>query len=388
MTHSPAPEPTPLPGICAVLAGQPERIAWDTLTAAEWRALAQAAEQHGVAPLLWHHAQQGTWAAQMPAAARHKLRRAYYTTTAQNTLLYHELGRVCAALEDIPLVVLKGATLAATRYPQIGLRPMGDLDLLVAREHLLELVPRMQRLGYRVLSIQHHLVFYNSAYDGPNIEIHWTFAYTNPAQHTLLNEWLWQTAVPLTTPHLPATSTVYQLSPTAQIVTLVGHLTIHHGLLTERLLWLYDLHLLLTDTARPVDWDVLHPLAHTLGWQQALGAVLGTLQRLFGTPLDACPVPLEPLPRSVATLRAGHDAIGREGTRDPSVWKAFRVLPWSVRLRLLPLLVFPSRMHIRRRHQLSAEQPLLWYYVRRWLDLLGGGLRTIHQLIGQRRHTP
>jgi hypothetical protein len=389
MTQTPAQTAPPTQqSLCAVLAGQPERIAWETLTADEWRTLTQAAARHGVAPLLWHHAQQGTWAAQMPAAAHQDLRRAYYTTTAQNTMLYHELGRILAALEGIPVVVLKGAALAATLYPQIGLRPMGDIDVLVAPDRLLEMVPRMQRLGYRVLSIQHHLVFYNSAYDGPDLETHWTFAYTNPAQHPLLNEWLWQTAVPFTTPHLPASSTVYQLSPTAQIVTLVGHLTIHHGLLTERLLWLYDLHLLLTDTTHPVDWDALQRVVHTLGWQQALGAVLGTLQRLFGTPLDNCPLPLEPLSRSVAALRVGHDAIGREGKGDPSVWKTFRVLPWSVRLRLLPLLVFPSRMHIRRRHHLSAEQPLLWYYVRRWLDLLGGGLRTIHLLIVQRKHTP
>jgi len=52
-------------------------------------------------------------------------------TLARNLLLYHELPRILKVLSPLPVIVLKGAALAATIYHRIGLRTMGDLDLLV-----------------------------------------------------------------------------------------------------------------------------------------------------------------------------------------------------------------------------------------------------------------
>ena len=45
-------------------------------------------------------------------------------------------------------MLLKGAALAITVYDSIGLRPMGDLDLLVPEERLAEAVARLKALGY------------------------------------------------------------------------------------------------------------------------------------------------------------------------------------------------------------------------------------------------
>jgi hypothetical protein len=93
-------------------------------------------------------------------AARERCAQAYYHTAARNLLIYQELSHILAALATtdsfsisdfgfgisqfairnpqfaIPTVVLKGAALATTLYPSIGLRPMGDIDLLVPQDRL------------------------------------------------------------------------------------------------------------------------------------------------------------------------------------------------------------------------------------------------------------
>ena len=117
----------------------------------DWRLLAATARREGVAPLLYYALKETEWPANVPPDVQADLRQAYYATTARNLLVYRELSRILAALSaslPLPVVVLKGAALAATLYPSIGLRPMGDLDLLVPKDRLDQAVAAIRALGY------------------------------------------------------------------------------------------------------------------------------------------------------------------------------------------------------------------------------------------------
>lgn len=67
-----------------------------------------------------------------------RLKKEYQWSLARNMILFDELGRVLEAFNEagIDVIVLKGAALAQTIYPDIALRPMGDVDLLVKKEGL------------------------------------------------------------------------------------------------------------------------------------------------------------------------------------------------------------------------------------------------------------
>jgi hypothetical protein len=72
-------------------------------------------------------------------------------TAVQNLLLHHELGKIVESLREsgIPALALKGIVLAYSAYPDLSLRPMSDLDLLVPPGKREEALRVLQRLEYR-----------------------------------------------------------------------------------------------------------------------------------------------------------------------------------------------------------------------------------------------
>jgi Uncharacterised nucleotidyltransferase len=71
-------------------------------------------------------------------------------TAVHNLLLRHELGKTLEALQGngIPALALKGIVLAYTAYPDLSLRPMSDVDLLVPPGKREEAVLILRTLGY------------------------------------------------------------------------------------------------------------------------------------------------------------------------------------------------------------------------------------------------
>ena len=152
--------------LCAILRDldlqHPEQSQYDpatlerlnALSEDDWALLGRMAEAERVAPLIY-------WAAkgsqELRAAFDPKtyniVQTAYYASAAHNAVLFQELERILRMLEaaDIPVIVLKGAALAQTIYPDIALRPMTDLDLLVKPEHLDRAVELLRAAGYQQL---------------------------------------------------------------------------------------------------------------------------------------------------------------------------------------------------------------------------------------------
>lgn len=119
----------------------------------DWHRLLELASWHRVLPLLHQHlAAVAEAGGTVPAPVLEELQRLARESMARGLYLRTELGRVLAALaaEDVPVVLLKGAALVETVYPHVGLRPMGDLDLLVPREDVERAHEAVRALGYEV----------------------------------------------------------------------------------------------------------------------------------------------------------------------------------------------------------------------------------------------
>ncbi len=104
--------------------------------AKEWEALTTWACCHELGPLLYSYLESRHCI--LPPAVSTRLRYTRYAAQAVSLVREQAWGELLSALAtaDIPVLVLKGAALAYTVYPDPMVRPMGDIDLLLNRDDL------------------------------------------------------------------------------------------------------------------------------------------------------------------------------------------------------------------------------------------------------------
>lgn len=391
--------------ICYALAGEVDLALRCGLTASQWDAVRMVARLEGVAPLLCCALERSGWPEQVPRSVRDRLTVARYATAARNQLLYRELThavRVFSEPPAIPAVLLKGAALALTLYPDPALRPMSDLDVLVRADRIDQAVARLEADGYREHRramapdldqlVGHHVHLRSGRAFPIALEVHWTLASSEGAVHAPEMVWFWEQAEPFQRPGAPASASssspspsaaALTLAPTAHLLYLAAHLALYHGAARAQLLWFYDIHLLVEREAERIDWEELIQRARQFRWSAALGAALEGTRRRFGTGLP---------PGVAAELRGHGDGqiawlvrrrAARLQTRATNLFSRVASLGWPGRLRLIRSVVLPSPAYVRWRYepQPSWLWPLCYPY--RWLDIVQEGISTLWRAIRQ-----
>jgi len=118
----------------------------------DWSRLVNKADWHETAALLLHHLEASGQAEALPEPVLSRLsaikleQRVRFFFFLQPELLRVLDGMGAAGVEIIPL---KGAFLMNTVYPEVSLRPVGDLDLLAREEDLPRAMETLAELGYR-----------------------------------------------------------------------------------------------------------------------------------------------------------------------------------------------------------------------------------------------
>ena len=103
--------------------------------APDWGAVVRKAERWGVVPLVDAHLRLSD---RVPKDVAQRLRHLRQHETIHGLARFEMLRLVLTRFVDaaVPVIVLKGAALAALVYPSLGLRPMRDVDLLIHhRDH-------------------------------------------------------------------------------------------------------------------------------------------------------------------------------------------------------------------------------------------------------------
>ncbi|HEX4279863.1 MAG TPA: nucleotidyltransferase family protein [Solirubrobacteraceae bacterium] len=113
-----------------------------------WGRTLRVADWHRLSPMLFCHLARGRDA---PAPVRSALERAYLASSARSLFISDAQRRVVDALvaADIPALLLKGAALVETVYPDPGQREMLDLDILVPSGQIAQASSALAPLGYR-----------------------------------------------------------------------------------------------------------------------------------------------------------------------------------------------------------------------------------------------
>jgi hypothetical protein len=117
----------------------------------KWDALAEAAEYHGLAPILYSAANRSCPELVPETVVRH-LRNCYRDSAKRNLIFTAKLLALLDAFEaeGIAVVPLKGAALAESLYSDPVSRPFSDLDLLVRKQDVPAALRVLTRAGYRL----------------------------------------------------------------------------------------------------------------------------------------------------------------------------------------------------------------------------------------------
>jgi len=112
---------------------------------------------------------------ELPEGLKEKWEEAYFSTVIRNTEILELLSQLLVECKkkNIRIIVLKGPSVIADIYGDIGLRPMADLDVLCRKQDLLALRDIAYSLGYTKSGqpYLHQLDFYHEKFD-TLIELH------------------------------------------------------------------------------------------------------------------------------------------------------------------------------------------------------------------------
>jgi hypothetical protein len=371
-----------------LISDQVSDVDWDSFSPIDWALLLQLAQREGGGPLLyWRLSKSGKFAS-LPAKVQNSLRAMYSSTWIYNQNIFKEL-EVLARLfnqADIPAVVLKGACFALTIYPDIGLRPMGDLDILVPKAKLAEAIQIVKTLGYVDMLpdaspglkdlLNHEICFQKKGASSITLELHHSLVADKSFTYAVSVDWFWEHTELLGAFSQKRFESLRMLTPTAQVLYGTAHAMLQHGGKNAPLRWYYDLDQLTRFYADRMDWNLLLSQAKTFEWSSALNAALSQTSAYFNTPI----------PENVHVHLAKHSDRHQKLVALLKIKPATHILEehqkilslnWYGRVRLVAALFAPSPTYMRWRYQLKTSWMLPAYYLIRWGGILKDAFHTL-----------
>ena len=330
----------------------------------DWISIVGLAASEGTAPLLHSHLRQLDLLQRLPPFARRRLINIAQGVWAMNAALMDHWAEATAVLRQagVETLTLKGMALAQTIYPEAGVRPMADIDLLVRPAERADALEALRALGYRTPGddadrFAASRSFAELVRDGTLIDLHWHAARYLRFEGIVRvdHDGIWRRARPLVTP----AGRSLALCPEDLLLHLILHLTL--GSEFARVLWYADLDAVVRRYAAELDWERFVAEAERWRILALVGWTLGVVRESFDTPLPLGL--LERLGRGRVRRAAVARCIGASSPPGLRRWRAdIRVYlaqtllmdrPADV-LRVLVWTFFPSSTWLRFHYEIEA----------------------------------
>jgi hypothetical protein len=206
----------------------------------------------------------------------------------QGQLLYPQVvARAVRPLTDTGLepVIMKGPAVAI-RYPEAGLRPMDDIDLLLPRAYHAPALRALRAAGWEVSDERPNDTLFDTLLRHPELpnvplELHYGLEPPFERSNSLDPIWLWERRIPIDCLGTPA----FGLPVEEEIVALAAHAgRPYHRF--ERLIWLADIAMVI-DHAHAhggLDWRRVETVANSTQCTTVVGTALQMTRRLGVSP--------------------------------------------------------------------------------------------------------
>jgi len=280
---------------------------------------------HGLTPVFSYWINQHGFCKDWPDSLLSAIKKVAMQEVASDMLVRLELKKVLQVLLEIGIqpVLLKGTPLSFSLYPQPGLRPRCDTDLLIAKEDMTNVSELMVQLGYeslydaKVELISSQMTFIKKgklkvshAYD-----VHWRISNARRSFSEELN---------YSDLHKDALE-ISRLGPNAKTLSNINalllacfHRAVHFSYEGDRLIWLYDIHLLVGGLDEH-QFDLFYQKAKKMEIITICSDAILTAQDWFNTSLTVAMLErLSKLPvsePSTAYLTAGRQAVIKSNSK-------------------------------------------------------------------------
>jgi len=339
-----------------------ESAPWPARTEAAFETVVlDTAENHGVAALLAIAPGVFSWPSRVRTALTNVLRIEAAAETIRRQELRQLLDELGAA-GTRPLL-LKGGHIAYVHYPSPWLRPRLDTDLIIAPGERLRADEVVRSLGYRPAThFAGELVSHQFQYERQNrygfvdhVDLHWKVA--NP--HVFADVFSFKElesqagAIDVLGPNARGPSNAHAL-----ILACVHRVAHHHS--SDRLIWLYDIHLL-ARAIGPEDREAFVDLVLGKRLSAVCADGLAQAEACFGTAgpkrwldrLQTASSKTEPTAAFLGTGRTKLDVLRSD----------LRALPdWRSKLRIVREHLFPPVAYIRKAYSLSNPASVPFAY--------------------------
>jgi putative nucleotidyltransferase-like protein len=287
------PEPmTPEDQLCLLLArGQlmpdlRKRILESLARPLQWPVVLERAYDHEVYPLLYRNLRELGFPG-VPDAVQAELKRAFLANAIRNKLLAEELARLLGLLgkAGIPVIPLKGITLAESLYGDAASRVCADIDILVPPDKVAQALNLILAIGYRddfrdpffsKLAWRYGRHYHLAREDqGVSLllELHWKLVQHSSKNDEAIKD-LWAEARPKTS----FGATALALSPEWELLYLALHAADHQW---ELLKWISDIHEI--QQLGLIDWQKLKNKAEQFELDSVVRQTLTLCALLLGT---------------------------------------------------------------------------------------------------------
>jgi len=262
---------------------------WDHVN---WDEFIRLATYHGVGGLLFYWLRKLKLEGSLPRAVYRSLHHIYKSLS--NIAEHHQkvLNEILVRFNNsgIEIILLKGSQLCHIEYPHFSLRPMGDIDLLVKKSNQLEIIKLMLEMGFNLYKTSQTCdkFFMKGTFKKRKKEIHkpiFVEAHSNFHPPDRLNESFsvdmdefWNGTQQQSINGFP----FLQLCPTYNLIYLCTHLGEHHF---SRLIWAYDIALLIHRHGEEIDWGKLEDFSGRMKVRNPLYHSLNLCQEFFQAPI-------------------------------------------------------------------------------------------------------
>lgn len=245
------PEARLLLELLPILSGQSSPRSIPQTNRVDWMKFLTLVRRHRLSALFHRELPDDT---PLPSPVRETWQDEYYRQLARTVLEQDCLGRILEAFtrSGIKPIVLKGPHLAKEYYPHPALRPCDDIDLLIQPGDKLRASRIVQTMGFTSIDETSTAEKYSQANTGIFLEVHTglqTPDRRNPSFEIEIEDF-WKNSLPAQI----ADQQTRVLSPTINLLYLSAHLS-HHGF--SRIIWFYDLYLVMEKSGDSINWDRL-----------------------------------------------------------------------------------------------------------------------------------
>jgi hypothetical protein len=289
-----------------------------------------------------------------------------------NMKLYHELKIVLQAMNeaDIPTIVLKGAHLAALVYPDISMRQMGDIDLMVPVERLEGGARVLKGLGYRaslgydvdvIIKLRHHLPPFIKE-GNKAIELHWTFLVPrSPYVLDLKAQWQRNQTVMISN---VSTSV---LSPEDLLLHLSVHAIYQHKLALG-LRNFYDIKMVLDHFENKIRWQFLEERQELLVAKKPIYISLEMTKKYFNCVLPSVTTNMKFKESDEIIELVKRYSLNRPQKLSENIIEFTKQLSFFEKCRYLFSRVFISRneISVNYGYNLKSHELIYFYFFRVW----------------------